>query len=324
MSHDLELDQNPSTLELVMRSAPMAAAISPRHEDLALEAMLELARDFVFVDKATMEVEPHVEEINTDGYTDRHGGDEPLLVPTMHFVREISRLWRHIHFGARILRANDEHEEIEAWAFDAQACKVSVMPGPFSKLKKQPKGKKWKEPEPLEPEDIIRERHALIGILKRRAVLDLIPDAVVRKVLARCQRTLDRRAEKKIQRDPDSAAKDLEAAWAEHGVTRAEIEGKLGRTLEALKVSDDRRLWGWLRSIREGAATPSKYFPRTTEPEPEPVREPEPDRRAGEPTEPHTTKPNTPDGPPWIPPPSAAGAALPESFWTKPAEPQST
>lgn len=309
MSHDLDIEPA-STLELVMRSAPFAAKVSPRDEKAAERAILKLCRSYEFASTATMEVEADEDD------------DEPFkLVPTINLARALANLWGHIHYGGRILRANDEYEELEGWAFDAQACAVSVMPAPFSKLKKHPRGKTWKEPEPLAPETIVKERHALIGILKRRAILDLIPSRVTTRALEECARTLERHAQEKVERDPVAAARELEIAWGEHGVTRAELESKLGKSLESLTVKDDLRLWGWLRALREGASTVAKYFPRDEGPDP--AREPDPDRRAGEPAEQRTTSP-TPDGASWIPTPSAPGAALSEDFWNKAAESQST
>lgn len=184
-------------------------------------------------------------------YSYNRGGAE-VTGPSIRLAEAAARAWGNIQFGIREIEQRNNESTVEAYAWDLETNtrEVKVFQVPHFRYTKKD-GKK-----PLvDPRDIY-EHVANNGARRLRAcILGVIPGDVIDDAQEQCELTLGA----KDKTGPDEQKK-LSDAFAEMGITRQQIEQRLGNKLDAIRPAQMVSLRKIYTSIREGISSPADWF----------------------------------------------------------------
>lgn len=223
----------------------------PRDEQAAAGALLRAADRVGFAERAS--------------YAYPRGGST-ITGPSIILAREFMRAWGNIESGFAVIDANDEWTTIEAWAIDLQTNARKREQRRF-RSKIQRKNYKTKETEWVVPDE--RDYGELVNRnaakAERNAILALMPRDVVDDCLDRCLKTLAAVADGRIKADPERVVRNILATYQAIGVTRVQLEEKIGCTLEGMSGEKLEELRGIYRGISSGEVEVSSAFPPPVE-----------------------------------------------------------
>lgn len=183
-------------------------------------------------------------------YSYSRGGQE-VTGPTIRLAEVIALNWGNFQFGwDEAGRANGQ-SEIIAWAWD---CETNVRRTTKFFVRH------WRDTKrggyALKDERDIYELCANQAARRMRAcVLNIIPGDVVEAAIQQCDRTL---ASKEAV-TPEKIKLLLEA-FDKYGVTKAHIEKRIGRKIDAINGAVMMQLRKIFNGLRDGMSKPSEFF----------------------------------------------------------------
>ncbi len=176
---------------------------------------------------------------------------------SIHLARELARCWGNIHFGVVELRRDDVKGESEmqafAWDLETNARTATTFIVPHKRDTK-------KGVVQLEDMRDIYENNANNGARRlREAIFTVLPGWFVEDAQQICRDTLDNDGGSKVPLSKRIA--DCISGFDRLGVTRAQIEAKLGRPSSEWTERDISELGVSFRSIKAGELSRDDEFP---------------------------------------------------------------
>lgn len=174
---------------------------------------------------------------------------------SVHLARELARCWGNIVYGVKELRRDDEGAESEmlayAWDLQTNARNETVFIVPHKRDKKG-------GPEVLTDMRDIYENNANNGARRlRECIFAVMPPWYVEEAAELCQKTMeDGGGVPLVKRITDCAE-----AFKSIGVTKAQLERKVGRKADDWLAEDLAQLTVIFKSIRRGEINKADEFP---------------------------------------------------------------
>lgn len=210
-------------------------------------------------------------------YTYSRGGTD-ISGPSIRLAEAVAQQWGNLQFGIRELEQRDGESTVEAFAWDLETNtrQVKVFQVPHTRYTKA------KGNTPLSDPRDIYELVANQGARRLRAcILGVIPGDVIDEAVRQCDATLSASADT----NPEAQKKIIEA-FAAYRVTKAQIEKRIQRRIDAITPAQVISLRKILLSMRDGMSGPEDWFESTAndaptggvidpfkKPESEPVQE---------------------------------------------------
>jgi hypothetical protein len=163
----------------------------------------------------------------------------------------IANCWGNIEFGFRELSQANGESTVEAFAWDLETNSKRTVT--FTVPHKRFSG--GKATPLVDPRDIY-ELVANNAQRRVRSCLEaVIPPDIVEDAVSQCRETLKQTAEV----TPDSIQKTLQA-FTPLGVTKEQIESRLGRRIESMQPAQLVNLRRIYKSLQEGMSKPADWF----------------------------------------------------------------
>ena len=184
-------------------------------------------------------------------YTYSRGGTD-ISGPSIRLAEAVAQQWGNLQFGIRELEQRNGESTVEAFAWDLETNtrQVKVFQVPHTRYTKS-KGNTALS----DPRDIY-ELVANQGARRLRAcILGVIPGDVIDEAVRQCDATLSASADT----SPESQKRILEA-FAAYKVTKAQIEKRIQRRIDAITPAQVISLRKILISMRDGMSGPEDWF----------------------------------------------------------------
>src|SRR4030095_4073149 len=220
-----------------VQAAMLVARMNPRDEKAAVDRIIEACTRLTLTENAL--------------YSYSRGGTD-VTGPSIRLAEVLAQNWQNIDFGIRELEQREGESTVEAFCWDVQnnvrQRKVfQVAHVRYSKAK----GNTVLS----DPRDIY-EMVANQGARRLRAcILGVVPGDVIEAAIKQCEVTLGVKAEVTPER-----LKSLVEKFAEFGVTREMIEGRIQRNLEAMTPALLVQLGKIYNSLKDGMSAPADGF----------------------------------------------------------------
>lgn len=185
-------------------------------------------------------------------YSYARGGTD-IEGPSIHLARALARNWGNMSFGIREMERGQGFSTVQAFAWDQETNtreeRVFTVPHSI--------GLKGGRTKVLTDERDIYELIANMGARRERAcILGLIPDDVVDLAVDQCNATLRAKADT----SPEAIQKLLTAFETEFGVTKAQLEARCQRRIDAIQPAQMVALRKIYRSLRDDMSKPEDWF----------------------------------------------------------------
>ena len=186
-------------------------------------------------------------------------GGKDISGPSIRLAEAMAQAWGNLDFGVRELEQRDGESVVEAYAWDMETNTRQRKTFQVPHLRKAHGSIKAV----TDPRDIY-ELVANNGARRMRAcILGVIPGDIQELALEQCQKTLKAH----VNITPERLKKMLEL-FEGYGVTKAQIEQRIQRKLEAITPAQFLSLGGVLNSLNDGMGSAADYFtPAATQPE---------------------------------------------------------
>lgn len=184
-------------------------------------------------------------------YTYARGGTD-ISGPSIRLAELIARRWGNLQFGVRELEQRKGESIVEAYAWDTENnvrdAKVFTIPHEIG-LKG---GKIKKLTDPRDVYELVANQGAR---RKRASILAIIPSHVVDAALAQTQKTLAL-----TFTVSDESIKKMLEEFEQYGVSRASIEARIQRRIDAITPALMVQMKGILNSLSDGMSVPADHF----------------------------------------------------------------
>lgn len=171
--------------------------------------------------------------------------------PSIRLAEALAQNWGNIQYGVRELERGANESTVEAFAWD---CETNVRVAKTFTVK-HIRSKKTGNVRLTDERDIY-ELIANNGARRLRAcILSVIPGDVVDEAVKQCQKTITTH----LNIDAD-AIKKLVAAFEELGVTKAQIEARIQRSVSAIEPAQFVKMREIYASIKDGMSAPADWF----------------------------------------------------------------
>lgn len=176
--------------------------------------------------------------------------------PTVHLMRELARIVGNIDYGVKELSRDDVkgESEIQAFAWDVETNVRSTRS--FIVPHARMKGRQRQQLVDLG--DIYLNNQNTGARAVRECISTVLPVAFTEEAKALCQQTLAAPAPgKSLEQQIAEAVQAFEG----NGITRGQLEAKVGRPLERWTGADVGRLEVTFQTLMNGEITPDEAFP---------------------------------------------------------------
>lgn len=171
--------------------------------------------------------------------------------PSIRLAEAIAQNWGNIQYGVRELERGANESLVEAFAWD---CETNVRTNKIFTVKHLRNTKQGTKR--LTDERDIYELVANNGARRLRAcILSVIPGDVVDEAVKQCQKTITTH----LNIDAE-AIKKLVGAFEELGVTKAQIEARIQRSVSAIEPAQFVKMREIYASIKDGMSGPADWF----------------------------------------------------------------
>lgn len=248
----------PASINPFGSSSPQAsnavAAAGQQRELAEVQGAIAIAKRFPRDERAAMDrilnacSRPGLAEAAT--YTYARGGSD-VTGPSIRLAEAIAQTWGNLAFGIRELEQRDGESTVEAFAWDMEhnTRQVKVFQVPHERHTKRGVTKL------TDPRDVY-ELVANQGARRLRAcILGVIPGDVIDAAVTQCEVTLKTR----VEVTPERVAKMLET-FKSFGVTKAHVEARIQRKLDAITPVQFLQLGKIANSLRDGMSKPDEWF----------------------------------------------------------------
>ncbi|TDA25886.1 MAG: hypothetical protein DSO01_06675 [Archaeoglobi archaeon] len=216
--------------EMEVKSQIMLARKFPRNETMIRDKILQACKRRTFAQKAL--------------YSYPRGGTQ-IIGPSINLAKELARLWGNLIYGMMIVEDTDETRTIRGLAWDLETNTREFDDISFKKLV-QRKGQGWIVPDERDLRELTN-RHG--SILKRNAILNLLPADLIQEAVETCQKALS-----KVR--PEAILKAFESL----NVDKKTLEAYLGHPIEETNENERAQLQGIYNAIKDGQVKPEEIF----------------------------------------------------------------
>ena len=188
-------------------------------------------------------------------YTYSRGGSD-ISGPSIRLAEAVAQQWGNLQFGIRELEQRNGESTVEAFAWDLETNtrQVKVFQVPHTRSTRS-KGNTALS----DPRDIY-ELVANQGARRLRAcILGVIPGDVIDEAVRQCDATLSASADTSPE-----AQKRIVDSFAAYKVTKAQIEKRIQRRIDAITPAQVISLRKILISMRDGMSGPEDWFESAT------------------------------------------------------------
>lgn len=233
----LQPHQNESLVRAVTktRDRMLLAREYPRDEELAQQRILATCKRASFAEIAIYE---------------KPQGTGFIKGPSVRLAEEIARQWGNFDTGFKIIKHDAEGALVEVFAWDLQTntCKQDEIYVSF---------KKYTKKTGLYLENKPDEQYKMVGSMAskalRNAILKTIPRDITESAYDACEATLSRVTDLK------PTISRLILAWADKGITQAQLEKFTGKKIMDLDQNDVGRLRSTFIAIKDGDMELSEF-----------------------------------------------------------------
>ncbi len=210
------------------------------------------ARDRIMMDCARLSLAQRAVYAYARGGSDISG-------PSIRLAEVLAQRWGNISYGVRELEQRQGESVIQAYAWDTETNTRREMTFTVKHRRDTKKGTVH-----LEDARDIYELTANQGARRVRAcILGVIPGDLVEDAVHECELTLQRKAAV----TPERMAAMLEL-FKGYGVTKAQIEARIQRHLEAITPALFVQLGKIANSLKDGISSPADWFDAEVQAEP--------------------------------------------------------
>lgn len=209
----------------------------PRNKKAAIERIVAECQQRALAEKAM--------------YTYSRGGQN-VSGPSIRLAEAMAREWGNIRFGSTELSRSDGQSVIYSWAWDVETNSFDERSFIVQHSTDLRNGSTKK----ITSSRDIKEHVTNYAMRDKRAcILSLLPLDVVETAVSTCEKTLVASAD-----TSPSAVKKMLDMFANFGVTREMIEGRIQRSVEAIQPSQIVALRSIYNSLNDGMSEPSNWF----------------------------------------------------------------
>jgi hypothetical protein len=191
-------------------------------------------------------------------------GGSNISGPSIRLAECHAQNWGHIDFGWRVLEERPGVSKVQSFCWDMQTGVRSQMV--FDVTHERMAGGTKKQLH--DPRDIYEHISNAASRRLRACILRTIPGDVVESAVRQCQATLKLKVEVTPER-----LQSLVTQFAEYGVTKAQLEKRIQRRLEAMTPGIMVQLGRVFTSLRDGMSEPSDWFDQGGETPPAPAQD---------------------------------------------------
>ena len=275
-------DQQRSIAEV--QAAMMIARMNPRNIIQAMDRILNACTRPTLADAAV--------------YTYARGGSD-ISGPSIRLAEAIAQCWGNLQFGIRELDQRGGESTVQAFAWDVETNTRREVVFQVPHIRHTRQGRKMLD----DPRDIY-EMVANQGARRLRAcILAIIPGDVTEAAVAQCEVTMRAKADT----TPEGVAKMI-AAFAPFGITKAQIETRIQRHIDAIQPAQIVALKKIYASLRDGMSSPAEWFEPDTAAASEAPKTGAAGLKAAATKAPKPASPDVADPAPWEPTPEESDA----------------
>lgn len=184
-------------------------------------------------------------------YSYNRGGSE-VSGPSIRLAEVLAQCWGNMQFGIRELEQRNGESTVEAYAWDLETNtrQVKIFQVPHVRHTRQGQY-------PLNDPRDIYEHVANQGARRLRAcILGVIPGDVIESAVEQCEKTLKTEADT----GTEAVKKMLDTFHKQFGVSKAQIEKRLGNRVDAIRPAQMVSLKKIWMSLRDGMSAPEDWF----------------------------------------------------------------
>lgn len=183
-------------------------------------------------------------------YSYARGGTE-ITGPSIRLAEACAQAWGNMQFGIRELEQRNGESTVEAYAWDVETNTRQVKVFQVAHKRHTKKGS-YKLDDPRDIYELVANQ----GARRLRAcILGVIPGDVIEAAVRQCETTLKTTADT----SPEAQEK-LVKAFAQFGVTKAQIEKRIQCRLDAIRPAQLIQLKKVYASLRDGMSDASEWF----------------------------------------------------------------
>lgn len=236
-----QTDQQRAIAEV--QAAMMIARMNPRDERKAMDRILMAFSRPTLAEKAE--------------YSYSRGGQD-IAGPSIRSAEAIAQLWGNMQFGIRELSQHGGESEVEAYAWDVENNTRREMKFRVPHIRHTRQGAKRLE----DPRDVY-ELVANNGSRRLRAcILAVVPGDVIEAAMKQADTTLRTKADVTPER-----LQSLLEKFAEFGVSKAMLEKRIQRNIDAMTPALLVGLGKVYNSLKDGMGTVADFFEVEAQPE---------------------------------------------------------
>ena len=229
-----QTDQQRAIAEV--QAAMVIARANPRDERQAMDRILNACQRQTLAEVAI--------------YSYARGGSD-ISGPSIRLAEALAQNWGNIQFGIRELDQTGGKSVVQAFAWDVETNVRLEMTFEVPHVRHTRQGARKLE----DPRDIY-ETVANNGARRLRAcILSIVPGDVVEAAVTQCEATMHARADTSAE-----AVQKLVAAFGQYDVTKAQIEARIQRRVDAIQPAQIVSLRKIYASLRDGMSTPVDWF----------------------------------------------------------------
>lgn len=250
-----DLVSNPFAVAAANKSAGNAIAVAQQGREVAeVQAAMLLAKKFPRDQAAAMDrilnACCRLQLAEAAVYTYSRGNEE-VTGASIRLAEAIAQQWGNIKTSVRELDQSDGVSTVQSIAWDLESGYQSDKIFQVPHIRHTKKGS-YKLTDPRD----IYELVANMGARRLRAcILAVIPGDVTEAAVAQCEKTIKAR----IEITPELIAETLQR-FEQFGVTKAQIEKRIQRNIEAIQPAQILALKKIFNALRDGMGKPADWF----------------------------------------------------------------
>lgn len=184
-------------------------------------------------------------------------GGTNVTGPSIRLAETMARYWGNMEFGVRELEQREGESTVEAFAHDLETNVRATKVFQVSHIRHTRRGS-YTLTDPRE----IYENVANQGARRvRNCILGIIPGDIVDAAVEQCEATL--KADVKLTPE---RIKTMVDKFAEHGVTKEQIEARIQRRIDGITPAQFLNLMKVFNSLKDGMSTVGDWFQLPEEP----------------------------------------------------------
>lgn len=182
-------------------------------------------------------------------------GGTAIAGPSIRLAEAIAQSWGNMQYGVREIDQTNGESTCEAFAWDVETNTRAIRSFKVKHVRYANRSLSAL----IDPRDIY-EAVANNGARRLRAcILEIVPRDVSDLAVERCEATITAKADL----SPEGIKKVL-AAFEKYGITKAQIEKRIQRSIESITAGQICQLRKIIASIKDGMSQAAEWFEKTT------------------------------------------------------------